>query len=54
MKLLWQQISSTIISEIYADSAYDGVVLDTEHGSFSNEKLYASIQIITLKRKISK
>jgi len=51
MKLLWQQISSTIISEIYADSAYDGVVLDTEHGSFSNENLYASIQIITLKRK---
>ena len=51
MKLLWQQISSTIISEIFADSEYDGVVLDTEHGSFNNENLYSSIQIITLKGK---
>ena len=51
MKLLWQQISSTIISEIYAKSDYDGVVLDTEHGSFNNESLYASIQIITLLNK---
>ena len=39
MKLLWQQISSTVISEIYADSEYDGVVLDTEHGAFNNENL---------------
>lgn len=51
MKLLWQQISSTIISEIYADSDYDGIVLDTEHGAFNNENLYASIQIITLRGK---
>ena len=51
MKLLWQQISSTIISEIYADSDYDGIVLDTEHGAFNNENLYTSIQIITLRRK---
>ena len=51
MRLLWQQISSTIISEIYADSDYDGIVLDTEHGAFNNENLYTSIQIITLRRK---
>ena len=47
MRLLWQQISSTIISEIYAKSDFDGVVLDAEHGSFNNESLYSSIQIIT-------
>ena len=51
MRLLWQQISSTIISEIYADSDYDGIVLDTEHGALKNENLYTSIQIITLRRK---
>ena len=51
MKLLWQQISSTIISEIYAKSEFDGVVLDTEHGSFNNESLYGCIQIITILNK---
>jgi len=51
MRLLWQQISSSIISEIYAKSDYDGVVLDTEHGAFNIESLYSSIQIITLLNK---
>jgi len=47
MRLYWQQIPSTIISEMYSRSTFDGVVLDTEHGSFNNETLYSCIQIIT-------
>ena len=50
MILSWQQISSTIISEILCDN-FDGVVLDTEHGCFGNESLYACIQIVTCKQK---
>jgi len=50
MKLSWQQIPSTIISEMLCED-FDGVVLDTEHGCFSNETLYSSIQLITAKDK---
>lgn len=51
MKLSWQQIPSTIISEMLCKD-FDGVVLDTEHGCFNNETLYNCIQIITAKQKI--
>ena len=50
MKLSWQQIPSTIISEMLCEG-FDGVVLDTEHGCFNNETLYNCIQIITAKNK---
>jgi 2-dehydro-3-deoxyglucarate aldolase len=50
MKLSWQQIPSTIISEMLCEG-FDGVVLDTEHGCFNNETLYNCIQIITAKDK---
>lgn len=51
MRLAWQQIPSTIVSEILCLNELDGVVLDTEHASFNKETLYACIQIITLKNK---
>ena len=51
MKLSWQQIPSTIISEMLCEG-FDGVVLDTEHGCFSNETLYNCIQLITAKTKL--
>jgi len=51
MNLTLQTIPSTIISEILADSVFDGVVLDTEHGCFNNESLYSCIQVITLLNK---
>jgi len=51
MNLTLQTIASPIISEILADSQLDGVVLDTEHGCFSNETLYSCIQVITLLNK---
>ena len=50
MKLSWQQIPSTTISEMLCEG-FDGVVLDTEHGCFNNEALYNCIQIITAKQK---
>ena len=50
MKLSWQQIPSTIISEMLCED-FDGVVLDTEHGCFNNETLYNCIQLITAKGK---
>lgn len=50
MKLSWQQIPSTIISEMLCEG-FDGVVIDTEHGCFNNETLYNCIQIITAKSK---
>ena len=46
MKLLWQQIPSTIVSEIYSFSNFDGVVIDTEHSPFNNETLFSCIQVI--------
>jgi 2-keto-3-deoxy-L-rhamnonate aldolase RhmA len=51
MNLTLQTISSTIISELLANSPLDGVVLDMEHGNFNNESLYACIQVITLYKK---
>jgi len=51
MILTLQTIPSTLISELFCISEYDGVVLDTEHGCFNNETLYACIQIIKLNNK---
>lgn len=51
MNLTLQTIPSTIVSEILAKSFFDGIILDTEHGSFNNENLYSCIQIITLLNK---
>jgi len=35
MKVIWQQIPSSTVSEILCHNDYfDGVVLDTEHGMF--------------------
>ena len=51
MKLLWQQIPSPIITEIFCSSSFDGVVLDLEHGHFNNETLYSCIQVGTLLNK---
>ena len=51
MKLAWQQISSPVVSELYCATQFDGVVLDTEHGCYSNESLYSCIQIITARSK---
>ena len=51
MILSWQQIPSPLISELLCYN-FDGVVLDTEHGCFSNETIYTSIQVIkSLKKK---
>jgi len=44
MKLSWQQIPSPLITEIMC-IGFDGVVLDTEHGSYNNETLVSCIQI---------
>jgi len=51
IKLAWQQIPSTVISDILCQNNLDGVVLDTEHGCYNNEILYACIQIITANNK---
>ena len=51
MKLLWQQIPSTIISELYCNSDFDGIVIDTEHSPFNNETLFSCIQVIKLSNK---
>lgn len=51
MKLLWQQIPSTIVTEIYINTEFDGVVLDTEHSPFNNETLYSCIQVAKLSGK---
>ena len=50
MILSWQQIPSPVISEIMCHN-FDGVVLDTEHGVYSNETLYSCIQIIKALQK---
>lgn len=52
MILSWQQIPSTIITEILSKN-FDGVVLDTEHGIFNPESLMQSIQILRLQNKKS-
>jgi len=51
MRLAWQQIPSTVISDILCQNKLDGVVLDTEHSCYSKETLYSCIQIITSNRK---
>ena len=53
LKTLWQQIPSTIITEMFCSSSFDGVVFDTEHGCYSNETLYSCIQISSALRKKS-
>ena len=50
MIFFWQQIPSTIVTEIFCRDS-EGVVLDTEHGCFNNETLYSCIQIIKSKEK---
>ena len=50
MRLCWQQIPSTIVSEILADQ-FDGVVLDTEHGIYNEETIFRCTQVIKLKQK---
>jgi|TARA_E500000331_G_C17117906_1_gene652530 2-dehydro-3-deoxyglucarate aldolase len=51
MRLSWQQIPSTIISDILSQNQLDGVVIDTEHGGFNTETLGACIQVVTLNKK---
>ena len=51
MKLGWQQIPSTLVSELMCHN-FDGLVIDTEHGCFNNETLYSCIQIIKALRKV--
>lgn len=51
MRFLWQQIPNATVSEILCSTGMDGVVLDTEHGVFSNETLFNCIQVITLTGK---
>ena len=51
MILSWQQIPSTVVSDILCKNHADGVVIDTEHGSFNPETLYACIQVVTLNNK---
>lgn len=48
MKLLWQQIPSPTITEIFCNTSFSGVVFDLEHGCFNNESLYACIQVCNL------
>lgn len=52
MKLLWQQIPNTIITEIFCNSKYDGIVIDTEHSPFNIEKIFSCIQVANLKNKM--
>jgi 2-dehydro-3-deoxyglucarate aldolase len=51
MNFTLQTIPSTLVSEVLSNSQFDGIVLDTEHGLFNNETLFACIQVITLKQK---
>ena len=51
MRLCWQQIPSTVISDILCQNNLDGVVLDTEHSAFNLETLYSCIQVIALNQK---
>ena len=53
MKLMWQQIPSTIVTEIFCASKFDGVVFDLEHGTFNDESVYTCIQICELANKKS-
>ncbi len=51
MKFVWQQIPSPLVTELLTYNKFDGVVLDLEHGVFSNETLYSCIQVCTLSKK---
>ncbi len=51
MRLAWQQIPSTVISDILCQNKLDGVVIDTEHACYSNETLYSCIQVVTSNNK---
>lgn len=51
MKLSWQQIPSSLVSEILCFNS-EGVVLDTEHGWYNNETLFSCIQVIKSKNKL--
>lgn len=51
MRLTWQQIPSTVITEILCQTPMEGVVIDTEHGCFNPETLYNCIQVATLNNK---
>ena len=51
MRLTWQQIASTVVSDILSRVDLDGVVLDTEHGCYSNETLFNCIQVVTGNKK---
>jgi len=53
MRLSWQQIPSTIVSDLLCQNSFDGVVLDTEHGCFNKETLYNCIQVIENNNKKS-
>jgi 2-keto-3-deoxy-L-rhamnonate aldolase RhmA len=50
MILSWQQIPSTLVSEILCINS-EGVVLDTEHGWYDNQVLFSCIQVIKSKNK---
>jgi 2-keto-3-deoxy-L-rhamnonate aldolase RhmA len=50
MILSWQQIPSSIISEILCKNL-DGVVLDLEHGMFNLDELFSCIQVIKLSKR---
>ena len=51
IRLSWQQIASPVVSELLCLNSLNGVVLDTEHGFFSNETLVSCIQVIKLSSK---
>ena len=51
MKLSWQQIPSSLVSEILCINS-EGVVLDTEHGWYNSETLFSCIQVIKSKNKL--
>lgn len=51
MRLAWQQIPSTIITEMFCNTEFDGVVLDLEHGTFNVETMFSCIQVARLKNK---
>lgn len=47
----WQQLPSPMITELLLSGQCDGVVLDVEHGYFSNESLCHCIQVGALAEK---
>lgn len=53
MRLLWQQISSTVITEIFCNSNFDGVVFDLEHGVYDTQSLFNCIQLCDVMSKKS-